>query len=76
MLAFDRRELVLPIVPVNTASNATLHVINHGYETMQVRFRMPVDSARIPLQLAFKEGDIISVTKPRLPVEVRSRHQT
>ena len=37
MLSFDRREVLLPVVPIGTTSTTTFFVLNNGYETMQVR---------------------------------------
>eukprot|EP00698_Gefionella_okellyi_P007756 TRINITY_DN1898_c0_g1_i1.p1 TRINITY_DN1898_c0_g1~~TRINITY_DN1898_c0_g1_i1.p1 ORF type:complete len:2231 (+),score=540.36 TRINITY_DN1898_c0_g1_i1:707-6694(+) len=69
MLTFDKREVMLPIVPIGTRTSATFYVINNGYETMQIRYKTPPDSTRIPLELKMLDGEVLSVTRPKLGVE-------
>jgi len=69
-LSFDRKEIVLPIVPVNVRSRVLFHIINEGYESLEVKVRLPTDSIRIPLTINFPEGQQLGITKPKIPVEV------
>lgn len=69
-LAFDRREIVLPIVPLGVRSRCLFYVVNEGYESLEVKYRLPTDSIRIPLTIHFPEGQQLGITKPRVPVEV------
>ncbi|CAE8643317.1 unnamed protein product, partial [Polarella glacialis] len=69
-LAFDRREIVLPIVPLGIRSRCLFYIINEGYESLDVKFRLPTDNIRIPLTINFPEGQQIGVTKPKIPVEI------
>jgi hypothetical protein len=47
MLTFDRKEVFLPVVPIGATSSTVFHLVNNGYETMQVRrhFRLSVLSS-------------------------------
>jgi len=69
-LSFDRREIVLPVVPLNIRSRCLFHIVNEGYESLEVKYRLPTDNSRIPLVINFPEGQQIGITKPRIPVEV------
>jgi hypothetical protein len=69
-LTFDRKEIVLPIVPLNVRSRYLFHVVNEGYESLEVKFRLPTDTHRIPLTINFPEGQQLGITKPKIPVEV------
>lgn len=69
-LNFDRRELVLPIVPLGVRSRCLFHIVNEGYESLEVKYRLPTDNIRIPLTINFPEGQQLGITKPKIPVEV------
>jgi hypothetical protein len=47
-------------------------IINKGYDNLETKCRLPVDSSRIPIQLSFPEGTLLGVAKEQLPVEVRA----
>jgi hypothetical protein len=42
-------------VPLGVRSYALFHVINCGYENLELRFRLPADESHQPLQLEFPE---------------------
>merc|ERR1719262_502269 len=44
--------------------------MNEGYESLEVKFRLPTDSIRIPLTMNFPEGQQVGITKPKIPVEI------
>ncbi|CAJ1445026.1 unnamed protein product [Effrenium voratum] len=69
-LAFDRREIVLPVVPLGIRSRCLFYIINEGYESLDVKYRLPNDQIRIPLTINFPEGQQIGITKPKIPVEI------
>lgn len=69
-LTFDRREIVLPIVPLGIRSRCLFYIINEGYESLDVQYRLPNDQIRIPLTINFPEGQQIGITKPKIPVEI------
>lgn len=69
-LTFDRRDIVLPIVPLGIRSRCLFYIINEGYESLEVKYRLPTDTIRIPLDMSFPEGYQLGITKPRIPVEV------
>eukprot|EP00002_Diphylleia_rotans_P025649 TRINITY_DN5079_c0_g1_i5.p1 TRINITY_DN5079_c0_g1~~TRINITY_DN5079_c0_g1_i5.p1 ORF type:complete len:2913 (-),score=444.38 TRINITY_DN5079_c0_g1_i5:284-9022(-) len=69
-LSFDRSEVMLPMIPLGMKSTATFSIINLGYDNLDVKYKLPIDTSRIPLSLNFPEGMNIGSTKSHLPVEV------
>lgn len=67
-LKFDFRELVLCPVPLGVTATGVLHVLNEGYDNLELRAKLPADQQRIPLSLTFPEGPIIGVAKEAVPV--------
>jgi len=41
-----------------------------GYESLEVKYRLPTDNIRIPLTINFPEGQQLGITKPKIPVEI------
>ena len=69
-LLFDMPEFVLPPVPLGEVAKGLFYVENQGYEDLELRFRLPADRTRMPLELEFPEGKSVSLAKTRLPVVV------
>ena len=69
-LTFDRPEVILPAVPLGHTARASFYVINEGYDNLQIQHRLPVDTARAPLQLHFPEGHLVGISKRKLLVTV------
>lgn len=69
-LAFEVREITLPVVPLGIRSCARFYLVNKGYDNLDVKYRLPIDSEKAPLQLEFPEGTLIGFAKERLPVDV------
>jgi len=69
-LTFDRPEVLMPVVPLGVKSTCLFHVVNTGYDNLELRYRLPVDTQRVPISLNFPEGQSVGIAKERLPVEV------
>ena len=69
-LIFDRREVVMPVVPLNTVSRAQFTIINEGYESVDVKYKRRQDAMHIPFELEFPDGTQLGITKGKIPVEV------
>jgi hypothetical protein len=69
-LTFDRKEVILPVVPLGIRSRCLFWITNEGYESLDVKYRLPTDNVRIPLTINFPEGQQVGITKPKIPVEV------
>lgn len=76
-ITFDRRELILPPVPIGAVSSGVFYINNNGYDHCQLRFRVPSNeittALNVPLRVTFPEGDTISISKTRLPVLVECK---
>lgn len=68
-ITFDRREVILPIVPVGTPARALFQIYNSGYENVDLTFKLPTEEGNIPLELHFPDGISLGVTKSKVPVE-------
>jgi hypothetical protein len=42
-------------VPLGVTSQATFHVVNAGYDNLELRYRLPADGAHTPLSLTFPQ---------------------
>ncbi|EKX37711.1 hypothetical protein GUITHDRAFT_116187 [Guillardia theta CCMP2712] len=69
-LEFDRREVLLPTTPCGIPSEVTFFIINHGYDNLDIKYKLPADTAVIPLSFSFPLGTITSVMRTRIPVQV------
>ena len=54
-LTFDREEVVLPVVPLGVSSKAVFHVVNEGYDNLELQYKLPADKSKVPLSLSFPE---------------------
>lgn len=69
-ITFDRREVILPIVPLNIPAKTTFYVVNGGYDNVEVRFTIPQDAGNLQLTLELPDGKQLGVTKQRIRAEV------
>ncbi|CAD7936763.1 unnamed protein product [Amoebophrya sp. A120] len=69
-LTFDQRMIQLPTVPLGVTAKATFNILNDGYESMDAEYRLPAEYAKIPLQVRFPEGQQLTLSRTKLPVEV------
>lgn len=69
-LGFEVREITIPVVPLGIKSSARFYLVNKGYDNLDVKYRLPIDTEKAPLQLSFPEGTLIGFAKERLPVEI------
>lgn len=68
-LTFDRKELILPPVPLDVVTKATFYISNDGYESLDLRYKIAGDG-KLPVSLAFPDGQTITSNHNVLPVEV------
>jgi len=69
-IAFDRREVILPIVPLNIPAKTTFYVVNGGYDNVELRFAVPQDAGNLQISIDMPDGKQLGVTKQRIPAEV------
>lgn len=49
-------------------SEAMFHVVNDGFDNLELRYRLPPDEVHVPLSISFPEGTLIGIAKEKLPV--------
>jgi hypothetical protein len=69
-LSFDVKEIVFPVVPLNITATQVFNVINEGYEKLDLKYKLPSDTNKIPLKLKFVEDSILTTDKPTVTVEI------
>ena len=60
----------LPPVPLGVTSKVLFYIQNHGYDNLELKYKLPADTQKIPLELNFPEGRMIGIAKQHLPVEL------
>jgi hypothetical protein len=68
-ILFDRREVILPIVPCGVESKCVFRLINDGYQSCNLTAKICDDFNMIPLTLSFVDGANLGINKTRLKVE-------
>jgi hypothetical protein len=68
-ILFDRREVILPIVPCGVESKCVFRMINDGYQSCNLTAKICDDFNMIPLTLSFLDGANLGINKTRLKVE-------
>ena len=69
-LMFDIEEVILEPVPLGVRTSAQIMVVNDGYDNLDLKVKMPVDSDKVPLSVDFPDGTMIGVAKEKLPMVV------
>jgi hypothetical protein len=70
-LTFDRKEIIMPTVPLDVPSKMTFFIGNEGFESLDLKYKIAGDG-KLPVSLAFPDGQTITSTHmhSQLPVEV------
>lgn len=68
-ILFDRREVILPIVPLNITSKVVFFIVNDGYENVELDYKIVQDAVKLDISLNFPDGRQLGSTKQRLAVE-------
>ena len=72
-ILFDRRDIVLPIVPLGVESKCVFRVINDGYQSQNLKATVTQDTAvplPIPIQINYPEGNTLGINNSKIKVEV------
>ncbi|KAL4497051.1 hypothetical protein ABPG72_002207 [Tetrahymena utriculariae] len=69
-LMFDRREVLLPVVPLGIESKCIFRIINDGYENLKIKHQVLEELGNIKVDCRFPEGKNLNVSKNKLKVEV------
>lgn len=66
---FDRREIILPCVPLGFQAKCTFMVLHNGYENLELRPKIATEVGKLPITLNFPDGKNLGVTKQKIKVE-------
>ena len=69
-LSFDMRIVQLPAVPLGVTAKASFNIVNEGYDSLEAKYRLPAEYGKIPLTIRFPEGQSISSSRSKVPVDV------
>jgi len=67
-ILFDRRQIVMPVVPLDVESKCFFRVINDGYNTVTLKALVTDES--IPIKLNFFQGNRLGKKMTKMKVEV------
>lgn len=67
---FDRREIILPVVPLGIQSKATFLVCHNGYQNLELDPKIASEVGKLPITWSFPDGNNLGVTKQKVKVEV------
>mmetsp|Transcript_18627 Transcript_18627/g.36432 ORF Transcript_18627/g.36432 Transcript_18627/m.36432 type:complete len:3020 (+) Transcript_18627:106-9165(+) len=70
MLTFDKKEIVMPTVPLGVESKASFQIHNRGYENLELKYTLPQSGDRLPLVVNFPMGSTLGVGRNTVPVEL------
>lgn len=62
--------MVIPAVPLGQRAEAVFYLLNDGFDNLEVSYRLPADSSRVPFTIELPEGNLIGIARERLPVLV------
>lgn len=68
-LFFDRREVILPITPLELQSKAVFLVQHNGYENLELVPKIASEVGKLPIQINFVDGSNLGVTKEKVKIE-------
>ena len=69
-ITFDRREIILPTVPLNVVSRTFFRVINEGYDNFNVKPTFSQDLGYIKLNMYYPDGKNLNISRKKIRVEI------
>jgi hypothetical protein len=69
-ILFDRREIIMPIVPLGIESKISFYIYNDGYQTVNLKGLFPETFQHFPLVIHFPDGNSLNSRKKRCKVEI------
>jgi len=64
-LMFDRREVILPVVPLNIVAKCVFRIINDGYENMALKASISKEYGPLNVETEFVDGHTLGITKSK-----------
>ena len=69
-LLFDRREVILPVVPLNVESKCTFRIENEGYQNLILKYYLTQDIGAFNLKIDLPDGKTLGSSTNVLRVDV------
>lgn len=69
-LFFNKREVLLPVVPLGIETMSTFKILNDGYENCNLKASWIDDVANLDVQVLFPDGSNIGIARQKLRVDV------
>ncbi|EGR27619.1 hypothetical protein IMG5_193180 [Ichthyophthirius multifiliis] len=70
-LLFDRKEVIMPVVPLNIYSRCAFKIINSGYDNLNLKYKLVDEPPKgVNINIEFPEGKNLGIAKTRLKVNV------
>jgi hypothetical protein len=70
MIYFNKREVIMPVVPLDVETTSSFRVINDGYENCNLKCQFLDDVANIGVKLHYPEGLNIGITKQKIRIDL------
>jgi hypothetical protein len=67
---FDRRQIIMPVVPLGVESRCFFRIINEGFQTVSFKARPSDEFNIVPLKIEFNDGTSLGSRKKAMKVEV------
>lgn len=69
-ILFDRREVILPMVPLNVESKIQFYIYNDGYQSVNLKGHIIETFQHFPINVVFPDGPSLNSKRHRLKVEL------
>src|SRR3990167_7115467 len=69
-ILFDRREVIMPVVPLGVESRVQFYIHNDGYQTVTLKGHIMETFQHFPIKVEFPEGSILSSKKLKMKCEL------
>lgn len=69
-LFFNKREVIMPVVPLGIETFSSFRIINDGYENCNLKCQFLDDVAGINAKVSFPEGPNVGITRQKLKVDL------
>lgn len=66
---FDRRQIIMPVVPLGIKSKLMFRIYNEGYQNVTLKVNIP-DDVVVPLKIKFPEGSALTSRKNSVLAEI------
>ncbi len=62
-IQFDRKQVILPIVPLNFTTTQTFLIMNKGYENVKLKWNLCNELDNLPIKVDFLDNLTMGVTQ-------------